>query len=482
MPFEFVNNNASIDRVARSRIRSHVAIGRNVGKTIVRPSRKRMNELRVKAPIALILKAEKVAHDLENKQDVVPEIERQVGDGLSVFTFPEHVMPASKGLLQRAFSLFSGPLHAPELTYAIDATECRTTIWVQLMFQDEAYFHCALAVSLVALNKLVMKQEDPTEAIHHQSRTLRLINERLSGQDAVSDTNIAVVVALTQYDRLRGNYYNSLAHIQGLQRMIELRGGISKLAHSKPGITQKIFRADLEYSIQLGSATQFSIADVILGITSISGIPKSTKHDRQKIPRIFRCQGDVQFSAELLDLLIDITDFAWHLNDSSAEQRPKLKFYAFHDIILLLGYRFIHISPLGRPCLTSCLENALHLGLGAFIMTFLGGIDRKIADAPLLSELARSAAQGEFNDTPESQEVLLWILFIGAASIFKQADDIWLIPKTAHTIHVLGLCTWEDVAEKLARFPWVDALHSKVGQALWYKSTCCYKFIAVPSE
>lgn len=64
-------------------------------------------------------------------------------------------------------------------------------------------FHCAIAVSLVALNKLVMKQEGPMEAIHQQSRTLRLVNERLSGKDAVSDTTIAVVVALAQYDRLR---------------------------------------------------------------------------------------------------------------------------------------------------------------------------------------------------------------------------------------------------------------------------------------
>lgn len=115
-------------------------------------------------------------------------------------------------------------------------------------------------------------------------------------------------------------------------------------------------------------------------------------------------------------------------------------------------------------------------------MTFLQGIDhKKISDAPLLSGLARSAAQSMFDDDPESQELLPWILFIGGAPIFKQQDDVWLIPKIAHTVHALGLCTWEDVAQKLAKFPWVNALHSKVGQSLWYKSTYCDNFIAVPS-
>jgi hypothetical protein len=39
MPFEFIDNNAPIDRASRKRIRSHVAKGKNVGRKVVRPSR-----------------------------------------------------------------------------------------------------------------------------------------------------------------------------------------------------------------------------------------------------------------------------------------------------------------------------------------------------------------------------------------------------------------------------------------------------------
>lgn len=99
-----------------------------------------------------------------------------------------------------------------------------------------------MAVSVTALNNLAITQEDPTEGMHHLSHAFRLVNERLSGKDAVSDTTIAVVVIMSQYQRLQGQYRQGLVHLEGLQRMVELRGGISQLTTNKPGLAQKIFR------------------------------------------------------------------------------------------------------------------------------------------------------------------------------------------------------------------------------------------------
>ena len=102
MPFEFIDNNATIDRAARRRIRSHVAIGRNAGKTLVRPSRKKL-ELGVKNTTA-VTRIPKVIEDTRDSginEDVPYEIERQVGNGLSVFSIPKQLNPASTGLVQR---------------------------------------------------------------------------------------------------------------------------------------------------------------------------------------------------------------------------------------------------------------------------------------------------------------------------------------------------------------------------------------------
>ena len=95
---------------------------------------------------------------------------------------------------------------------------------------------------MTALNGLLVQQEDPAETFRHLSHTFRLLNERLSGNEALSDTTVAVVVSMAQYELLQEHYSQGLVHIKGLQRMIELRGGISQLTKTSPGLLPKIFR------------------------------------------------------------------------------------------------------------------------------------------------------------------------------------------------------------------------------------------------
>ncbi len=165
-------------------------------------------------------------------------------------------------------------------------------------------------------------------------------------------------------------------------------------------------------------------------------------------PRLLR-----QLSADIQTLLIDITDLAWLVNDTSTKDRRKLNGLPFHDYLLLLGYRLIYTSPLGGLRPINYVENVVHLGLTSFIVTFLRGYDRQITNIPILPELARSAAQEHFDSEQENQELLLWTLFIGAASIFRPSDDAWSIPKTTQAMHVPDLYTWEDVVRTLVNFP-----------------------------
>jgi hypothetical protein len=97
-------------------------------------------------------------------------------------------------------------------------------------------------VSISALNNLARKQEDAEKVTHHISQALRLVNEKLSGKNAISNTNIAVVVIMAQFERLQNHYRQGLVHLDGLQRMVELRGGISQLKRDKPSLAQKIHR------------------------------------------------------------------------------------------------------------------------------------------------------------------------------------------------------------------------------------------------
>jgi hypothetical protein len=94
----------------------------------------------------------------------------------------------------------------------------------------------------VSFNGIPAKEDDPMLAVQHLNKTFSLTNQRLSSTDAVSDASMAVVVMMAQYERQRERYIKGLAHIDGLQLMVEMRGGISPLANDKPSLFQKIIR------------------------------------------------------------------------------------------------------------------------------------------------------------------------------------------------------------------------------------------------
>lgn len=100
MRLEFIDNNTVIDRAARKRIRSHAAMGRNAGKTLVRPSRKKLFGPGVSTTTAFIPipKVQVEGHQSESSEDAVPGIERQVDDGLC---FPVQLAPGSRSLVRR---------------------------------------------------------------------------------------------------------------------------------------------------------------------------------------------------------------------------------------------------------------------------------------------------------------------------------------------------------------------------------------------
>ena len=173
-----------------------------------------------------------------------------------------------------------------------------------------------------------------------------------------------------------------------------------------------------------------------------------------------------QLGAPFQDVLTDTLSLARQLNGSIG-RTFKLDGYLFHDICILIGYRLIHISPLGGPRPVASVENALHLGLMSFMTTFMAGLDRKIPHPRLLSELARAAIQKYRDEDPETQELLLWISFMHAVTIFRQAHNLWLISRITEISLDLGLHTWDDACRTLFKFPWVKSLHNKPGEAIW---------------
>ncbi|KAI1479565.1 hypothetical protein F4774DRAFT_381368 [Daldinia eschscholtzii] len=461
MVFEFINN-AVLDRRTRKLIRSHAAKGRNVGKK--HPSRGR--RAAIKADIAeSIYKPKDMALEPHN-QLMLPTIERQVGDSLSVFSLPVESTPGSRVIIQKAFAFLVSIPRMPGLGKVIDFSAAGS-IWIQFWFVDEAYFHCAMAASIAAKNMLTSSSEDSSEGLRHLSDSLRLVNQRLSGGGALSDTTIASVVAMLQYERMCGQYHQSLVHFGGLLRMVELRGGISQLGRDKPELALKIFRADLEFAIYLGSPTHFSIEE-LPDTATIDWLRKGFRASRMST--FLESHVFAQLQPSMQDAWVDVMSLTWFLNESENDC-IKMDGDRYHDTLILIGYRLVHVRPLDKSR-GGTLENGIHMGLLMVITNLLVSILHRLPDLPLLRHRIGALVLEELTEDKEEEGILLWILFMAGLTISDLPDNGNFMQRIRKLTTSLCLQSWDDVRQILSKFPWINAINEKPGIALWGHLRC----------
>lgn len=74
------------------------------------------------------------------------------------------------------------------------------------------------------------RRDVPLRAVHHQARAVALVNERLGTPDAVGDASLTAVGFLVVQHLVRGERALAGVHFAGLRKMVELRGGLGKVA------------------------------------------------------------------------------------------------------------------------------------------------------------------------------------------------------------------------------------------------------------
>jgi hypothetical protein len=99
-----------------------------------------------------------------------------------------------------------------------------------------------MAAMMAAISSYGSISYETPEAMRHLAYSLRLVNQKLLGDEATSDTTVMAVIGMTQYERLSGHHRRGLVHLDGLEHMVNLRGGMARLARLHWHLAQKIFR------------------------------------------------------------------------------------------------------------------------------------------------------------------------------------------------------------------------------------------------
>jgi hypothetical protein len=103
--------------------------------------------------------------------------------------------------------------------------------WLHLIRLDAAALHISAFAVEGFIERILRRQENSISlgAMLHFQKGLQLFRERLLGEDdeaKLSDSTIGVVLKLATAAHFIGDYRASKQHMEGLRKMVDLRGGL----------------------------------------------------------------------------------------------------------------------------------------------------------------------------------------------------------------------------------------------------------------
>ncbi|KAI0521923.1 hypothetical protein F5B22DRAFT_594702 [Xylaria bambusicola] len=471
MSFQFVNQSDITNTRERKLIRSHVMKGKNLGKK--KPKRKQQSESTPSTPIVSErpeidngASSLDLLRSLQRESSVpvsVPVIFRQVANEFNTLISMTGVNVTSETVSYIRHMFF----------YVLDVTSpakfCQSTgvtaqMWAHLAIHNKAYFHCTIAMASACAAFVAGDSYHSPVALGHMSQAYRLLNDRLSSKEPLSDTTVAVVAAINVYDRLYGDPQKAMVHLNGLVDMIASIGGISELAKRNIIIAEKIFQCDIELALSCGSTPKFSTAVVPPNLVLTSPLCWHQPHG----------SGDAELmnsvlyqsvSAELGEPVLEALRFSRILDQATHAQ--KLDSLAYQCTHIYIGYRLLETKLHNESGAGTGLDALVHVALTGFHNTFCFSIGGKLLAFPLIMDRFRTAAQSARGDDRVQQMVVFWALLMGRISALAGDDDTWLVVKVEMLARDLGLRTWAQVSDALGTFPWVKAVHDAHGERFW---------------
>jgi hypothetical protein len=115
---------------------------------------------------------------------------------------------------------------------------------------------------------------------------------------------------------------------------------------------------------------------------------------------------------------------------------------------------------------TNSPNEAIRLGLLAFTLhTFLNVQNMKPPQTEFPLRYRRCLQSIEFS--AKAASIMLWLLTIGAISVFAPTDDDWLMPLLRDQMTHCQISQWEGLHDHLKRFLWIGVLHDKPGESVF---------------
>ncbi|TVY52381.1 Sterol uptake control protein 2 [Lachnellula cervina] len=357
-------------------------------------------------------------------------------------------------------------------------TNPTTKFYVPVVWRDRVLFHAALQLSAMRLQKSQAHSDIDSRQI--SGECIRLLRDRIESSNnitQVSDETISAVATLAAIEHERGNMKMLRMHLDGLKRMLDIRGGLSAIRDTNPMIANSVFWvfAMAMYEVP------YPPLDVILPPFSPSGYGLHPSPPSQTISHFQDFGPDYDSSPTLEMRLLGVNQDIASVANSVQHVSQLVPTHSYPTattslVILtricnLLSY-LLSLGPIPATSLTDYntlasesmrLCTLLHVFTPWRGLTPDGTISINLLLHSLISclKLMRSAPEWSLNT------ITLWMFCTGAVAADSLPERSWFVGYLAEMTDEMEIRNWNQMKSMVSRIIWHERLCTPPYTKLW---------------
>ncbi|KAJ3550272.1 hypothetical protein NM208_g61 [Fusarium decemcellulare] len=329
--------------------------------------------------------------------------------------------------------------------------------WWPLALADPALFH--VSIQTASLDEELRSQKGFPVSELLMMDSVSLVRQKVENSVlAYQDDTLNAVVTLAAIEHGKGNVHASTAHIEGVKRMVGVRGGINQVRLTSPLTARMIAWVSMlvTRAPQFPTQDDFGLGDGVGPIFQWLLVPTDLDPEDEAVFAL-------DIDTALADILIRLRRL-FHTPED-----PSLSTTDLHDLTCFVVHRLLLLGPLVSENLThSATSESLRHALALYMLIIHGTTYYSHADLAnaiilqLRSHLTVSTRTGSIHGPLE-----IWILSVGLVSTTIAADRQWFADKAATAAKALNLHTWEDVLACLKTVLWLETQRGGMFRQQW---------------
>ncbi|KAI0183963.1 hypothetical protein EV127DRAFT_252746 [Xylaria flabelliformis] len=465
----------------RKLIRSHVMKGKNLGRMRPLGSRKhqhhsderenKYDDISDNSSLSRISSRSPPHSEHQTSALALESIPPRVGSVASTMHLADTVKPATIEVVLQ-FSSIAKPLLFPMETCIF--FDRRAENWIAPLALDPAFLHVSIFTSLYYYDAVVPRRpfRESQRVRHHYQKAVSLLRQRLLCDDnniRLSNNTISIVLSFAGQAFTSGDLKSAINHIQGIQKIVDLRGGFSSIIGNEKLINE-ILRCDLGIAIYSGSNPilfrgvglshayrVYPKLDVFLDQSSLDHTLKS-----HEFLKSLRLTHNIKINDQLAAAWNAMSDFCSIINlAADTERRIDVKtfLYSMASIMYnLLDMRFESTS----------WEETIRLGLLSFSCSVFLPWARLGILYPHLKSIVRNQFASISGSSPSMPpKLVIWLLMAGAVGVLDEPDCACVHDLLLEAANSCGIKHWSQMRVMLNSLMWIDIVHDKQGKRVF---------------